>query len=99
MKHAKGAIACAGTMREKESMDALIELMKDVEKWLKNKQGGPYKDEKGQGGDDAAKKARLDDIHKTIIKAFQDITKEKWTTSQEWEIWWSKRKDKFEVPK
>lgn len=99
VKHAKGALACAGALRQKESMDVLIELMKDIEKWLKNKQGGPYKDEKGQGGDDAAKEGRLKDIQKEIIKAFQGITKEKWTTSQEWEIWWGKRRATFEVSK
>lgn len=99
MKHAKAALASAGALRQKESMDVLIELMKDVEKWIKNKQAGPYRDDKGQPGDDAAKDARLKDIQKEIIKAFQGITKEKWTTSQEWEIWWSKRRATFEVSK
>ena len=99
MKPAKAAIACAGAMRQKESMDALIELLKDVQKWLKNKQGGPYKDDKGQNGDDNAIKTRVEDIQKEVIKAFQSITKEKWTTAQEWELWWTKRKATFEVPK
>jgi len=96
---AKAAIAAAGTMRQKESMDALVELQKDVQKFLKNKQAGPYRDDKGQPGDDAAAKARLDDIQKTIIKAFQDITKERWATANEWEIWWGKKKATFEIPK
>jgi HEAT repeat protein len=96
---AKYAIACAGSMRQKESMDALLELQKDVQKWLKNKQAGPYRDDKGQQGDDNAIKGRLEDIQKTIIKAFQDITKEKWATSNEWEIWWGKKKATFEIPK
>jgi HEAT repeat protein len=95
MKHAKAAIAAAGSMRERESMDALIELMKDTEKWIKNKQAGPYRDDKGQPGDDAAKDGRLKDIQKEVIKAFQAITKEKWTTSKEWEIWWEKHKADF----
>ena len=80
-------------------MDALIELQSDVQKWLKNKQSGPYRDEKGQPGDENACKTRLEDVQKTIIKAFQDITKEKWATANEWEIWWGKKKANFEVPK
>jgi HEAT repeat protein len=96
---AKYAIACAGAMRQKESMDALLELQKDIQKWLKNKQAGPYRDDKGQQGDDNAIKGRVEDIQKTIIKAYQDITKEKWATANEWEIWWGKKKATFEVPK
>jgi hypothetical protein len=86
-------------MRQKESMDALLELQRDVQKWLKNKQAGPYRDDKGQQGDENACKTRLEDIQKTIIKAYQDITKEKWATANEWEIWWGKKKATFEIPK
>jgi hypothetical protein len=96
---AKAAIAAAGAMRHKESMDALVELQKDVQKWLKNKQAGPYRDEKGQPGDENACTTRLNDVQKTIIKAFQDITKEKWATANEWEIWWGRKKATFEIPK
>ena len=96
---AKSAIGAAGTMRQKESMDALVELQKDVQKWLKNKQAGPYRDDKGQPGDEAACTGRLNDVQKTIIKAFQDITKERWATANEWEIWWGRKKATFEVPK
>jgi len=99
VKVAKGALSCAGAMRQKESMDVLVELLKDIEKWLAKKQGGPYKDEKGQGGDDNAMKTRLEDIQKAVLKACQEITKEKWTTAKEWQIWWDKRKEKFEIPK
>jgi HEAT repeat protein len=96
---AKLAIGCAGAMRQKDSMDALLELQHDVQKWLKNKQAGPYRDDKGQQGDDNAIRTRMDDIQKTIIKAYQDITKEKWATANEWEIWWGKKKATFEIPK
>ena len=44
-------------------------------------------------------KGRHEDIQKTIIKAYQDITKEKWATAAEWEIWWGKKKATFEIPK
>ena len=96
---AKSAIGAAGLARQKDSMDALVELLKDVMKWLKNKQAGPYRDDKGQQGDDNAIKTRMEDVQKTIIKAFQDITKEKWATAPEWEIWWGKKKATFEIPK
>jgi len=95
---AKAAILCAGTMRQKESMDVLLDLQKDLQKWLKNKQAGPYRDDKNQQGDDNAIKGRLEDIQKTIIKAYQTITKEKWATAPEWEIWWGRKKATFEVP-
>ena len=95
---AKSAIGAAGTMRQKESMDALVALQADVQKWLKNKQAGPYRKDDGQQGDDNEIKGRLDGIQKSIIKAFQDITKEKWATANEWEIWWGKKKATFEIP-
>jgi HEAT repeat protein len=93
------AIGAAGTARQKESMDALVELQRDVQKWLKNKQSGPYRKPDGQQGDENECKTRLEAIQKEIIKAFQAITKEKWATAGEWEIWWNKRKATFEVPK
>lgn len=95
----KAAIAAAGTMRQKDSMDALLDLQREVQKWLKNNQSGPYRDDKGQQGDANACKSRLEDIQKTIIKAYQDITKEKWATANEWDIWWTKKKANFEIPK
>ena len=99
VKVAKAAIAAAGAMRQKESMDVLLELQRDVQKWIKQKQGGGYRDDKGQQGDEGAQKTRLEDLQKDVIKAFQSITKEKWVTAQEWELWWSKKKSTFEVPK
>jgi hypothetical protein len=96
---ALSAIGAAGVARQKDSMDALVDLQKEVQKWIKNKQAGPYRDDKGQQGDDNAIKTRLESIQKAIIKAFQDITKEKWATANEWEIWWGKKKATFEIPK
>jgi HEAT repeat protein len=93
------AVEATGLARQKESMDALIELQKDVEKWLKNKQAGPYRKPDGQNGTDEDIKNRLDAVQKAIMKAFQDITREKWATVKEWEIWWGKKKATFEIPK
>jgi len=93
------AVEATGIARQKESMDALLELQKDVQKWLKNKQGGPYRKPDGQQGTDEEMKVRLETLQKAIIKAFQEITHEKWATANEWEIWWGKKKANFEVPK
>jgi HEAT repeat protein len=96
---AKAAIACAGAMRQKDSMDALLDLQKEIQKWIKNKQSGPYRDDKGQKGEEDACAARLNDIQEEIIKAYQNITRERWATAPEWEIWWTRKKATFEIPK
>jgi len=95
---AKAAISAAGTYRAKESLDILYELMTDVQKWIKKNQGGGYM-EGGKAGDNAAKVARLQDLNKSIIAAFQAITKEKWGSAQEWEVWFRRFRPDFEVPK
>ena len=72
--------------------------MTDVQTWIKKNQGGGYVDG-AQAGDNAAKKARLEDVNKSIILAFQAITREKWTTLKEWEVWFRRYRPDFEVPK
>ena len=99
VKVAKAALAAAGAIRMKESMDVLIDLQRDVQKWTKQKQSGGYRDDKGQNGDEGAQAGRVADIQKELLKTFTAITKEKWVTAQEWEIWWGKKKATFEVPK
>jgi HEAT repeat protein len=96
---AKAAIACAGAMRQKESMDALLDLQKDIQKWMKIHQSGPYRDERGQKGEEDAWANRLSDLQGAIIQAFQGITQERWSTVAEWEIWWNRKKATFEIPK
>jgi len=98
VKASKAAAAAAGKMRFAESMDALVGLLVDIDRWLKQKQGGGYKDDKGQAGDENAQKTRLEDLRKSVIQACKDITKEKWATSEEWQIWWSRKKAGFKVP-
>jgi hypothetical protein len=95
---AKAAIAASGAMRQRESIERLLTLQRDVQKWLKNNQAGPYRDDKGQQGDDNACRGRLNDVQKSIIEAFKAITLERWTSAQEWEIWWSRKRATFEVP-
>jgi HEAT repeat protein len=77
----------------------LLDLQKEIQKWIKNKQSGPYRDDKGQKGDEDAGVARLKDVQEELIKAYQTITRELWATAPEWEIWWNRKKATFEIPK
>ena len=70
----------------------------EVQNWLKKNQGGGYIDGAGPG-DNAARKARLEDFQKSIIAAFQAITREKWGSVKEWEVWYRRYRPDFEVPK
>ena len=95
---AKAALTAAGLYRAKESLDVLFDLMTEVQTWLKKNQGGGYIDGAGPG-ENAARKARLEDLNKAIIATFQAITKEKWTTVKEWEVWYRRFRPDFEIPK
>jgi hypothetical protein len=95
---AKAAVMATVDLRRKEAIDQLIDLLKDVEKWTKNNQGGGYKDDAGGNGDENAQKGRVADLQKTIIKALGDQTGEKWPTLTEWLLWWGKRKATYEFP-
>jgi len=95
---AKAALAAAGTYRAKESLDVINELMNDIQTWIKKNQGGGYIDG-SQIGDNAVRKARLEDLMKSVIASLQAITKEKWTTVKEWEVWFRRYRPDFEVPK
>lgn len=97
-KVAKAAIAAAGDIRHITSLDRLIDLMNKTTTWIKRKQGGGYRDDKGQQGDNNAKTRRVQSIQKEIITSIQKITKEKWTTALEWNIWYARRRAKFKVP-
>ena len=96
---AKAAVMATVDLRRKEAIDQLIDLLKDCQKWTKSKQGGGYKDDQGKNGDEKAQTDRVADLQKTIMKALQDMTTEKWPTAEEWTLWWSKRKAAFEFPK
>jgi hypothetical protein len=51
------------------------------------------------GGGTNPQKDRAKALMPSIIKAMQQITREKWATAKEWEIWWERHKDSFIVPK
>lgn len=50
----------------------------------------------GGGGTDPKTK-RSKETFPTIMKALQTITKEKWSTAEEWGIWWERKKATFKV--
>lgn len=93
---AKAAVMATVDLRRKEAIDHLIDLLKDCQKWAKSKQGGGYKDDQGKNGDEKAQTDRVADLQKTILKALQDLTTEKWPSADEWVLWWNKRKATFE---
>ncbi len=100
-KIAKAALATAGEIKKSTSIDPIIELMKKYEKITgqdakskKNNTGNAGVDlgVPGGGGDDPRKKLAQDVLPATI-KALAAITGEKWTTSQEWIIWWGRHRN------
>lgn len=102
----KAAIGAAGLARSKESIDPLIELMKELEKAEgasgNGKNTSTSKGSSGvrgiPGGGTSPQVARAKALIPTIVKAMQKITKEKWATAKEWEIWWDRHKGTFAVP-
>ncbi len=89
---AKAAVASAGAIGSWESLTALHEFSKDLQKWLKSGSGGGYYDDAGVG-EAAAQTARLQALQAELVKAFQTATKEEWTTLSEWEVWYTRRKN------
>jgi len=95
---AQAAIEATGTVRSAASIDPLLALLKDLEKFMKNTQPGGYEGPSGVG-DEAEQQQRLKSLHDAAIKAIQSITKDSWTTLEEWQIWWKRRKATFKVEK
>ncbi len=97
-KVASAALLAAGAIRNLSSIDPIIAQMKEVEKLANQKGGGggaPGVSIPGGGND--PQKTRAKEVLKATIKAMQLLTKEKWTTSNEWQIWWSRRKATFKI--
>ncbi|HVR87156.1 MAG TPA: HEAT repeat domain-containing protein [Planctomycetota bacterium] len=101
----KSAILAAGLARSRDSLEPLMELLKEElkatgttgnDKSTKNTGGGV----RGiPGGGTNPQKDRAKALIPSVIKALQAITREKWATAKEWEIWWEHHKDNFVVPK
>lgn len=112
---AKAAIGASGGIRSRHSIDVLINLGKEYEvkksgKVPGNNTGGvpgtggnvpgaPGLPGVPGGGGDDPKKKRGKELLPAIVKALQSITKEKWSTFDEWEIWWGRNKGTFKVGK
>lgn len=95
-KVAKAALAAAGMIRSVSSVDVIIDLMKKLEKHADTDSSGGF----GRfGGGTDPNKERAKEVLPACIKAMQAITKEKWTTSKEWQIWWTKYKATFKIEK
>jgi len=99
-KIAKAALLAAGEIRKSTSIDPIIELMKKYEKMSgkdpkakKNATSTAGVDLGIPGGTDDPGKKLATEVLPTTIKALTAITKEKWTTSTEWIIWWSRHKN------
>lgn len=100
---AKAAIDASGGIRSRNSIDVLVELIKDLEKIKSRggKGGGAGVNVGGYnvpGGGSDPQQQRVKDLLPAALKAMQSITLEKYTTSEEWVIWWNRNRDKFKVP-
>lgn len=97
-KVASAALLAAGAIRSVGSIEPILDEMKDVEKLANQKAGGggaPGVNIPGGGAD--PQKARAKEVLKATLKAMQLISKEKWTSAQEWQIWWSRKKATFKI--
>ena len=89
---AKAAVLAAGAIGKGDALRLLHELSQDIQKWEKAGSGGGYYDDAGVG-EAAAQTARITALKAELIKAFQILSKEEWTTLQEWEVWHRRHKD------
>jgi HEAT repeat protein len=99
-KVAKAALQAASDIRRIASIDFIINLMKSLEKYTEeqNNGGGGYGNPVSlPGGGDDANRTRAREVIPACIKALKAITKEGWTTSKEWQIWWGKKKGSFKL--
>lgn len=89
---AKAALASAAAIGTGDALKAFSELSLDIQKWEKAGSGGGYYDDSGVG-EAAAQTARVTALKAELIKGFQTISGEQWTTIQEWEVWVRRHKD------
>ena len=98
VKVAQAAIEATGLKPQLATLDQLHSMIRKVDGWLKRKQHGGIRDEKGKLGREADQKRRLEAIKKSIVKSFQAITGEKWGSALEWDIWFKRRRATFKLP-
>jgi HEAT repeat protein len=100
---AAAALMSAADIRNLSSIDLIVNLMKKYEKinaQAKNGGGGGYGNFSVPGGNGDDPKSKLaKEVLPATVKAMQKISGEKWATTKEWEIWWSKHKATFKIDK
>jgi HEAT repeat protein len=101
---AQAAIRAAGKVRSRDSLAPLIDLVRELEKAEGVNQGGrSVKDSTAAGGPPAPgsnpQVDRAKALRPVVLKALKAITREKWPTAKEWEIWWDRHQATFIVPK
>jgi HEAT repeat protein len=97
---ASAALLSAADIRTVGSIELIMELMKKYEKISEQsaKGGGGGYGVPGGGGPDPKQKLAKEVLPSTI-KAMQIISKEKWVTCKEWEIWWKRNQATFKIEK
>jgi len=98
-KVAMAALQAAADIRRVASIEFIINLMKSLEKYTQqDNTGGGYGNPVNiPGGGDDGNRTRARQVIPACIKALKAITKEGWTTSKEWQIWWGKKKGSFKL--
>ncbi len=103
-KVAKAAVQAAAAIGSAASVDPLIDQLKKLEKVLKADASGAvgYSTPNGYtvpaGSEDQIRK-RAQELNPVVVKALQDITKERHGTSQDWATWWAKARASFKASK
>lgn len=95
---AQAAIEATGVLRSASSMEPLLALMKELARHMERKSPGGYEGPNGVG-EEGEQQTRLKALYDAAIKSVQSIAKDSWTTHQEWEVWWKRRKATFKVEK
>ena len=97
---ATAALMAAAEIRNVSSIDVILDLMRKYEKIEASSKnaGGGYGNLNIPGGNANDAKAKLaKDMIPATVKAMQKISGEKWATTKEWELWWSKHKATFKT--
>jgi HEAT repeat protein len=101
-KVAKAALLAAGQIRNASSIPILIEQVKRMERFVRIKDGAIDAGNVGgynvPSGEDQNKK-RAEELLPVTLKVLQDLTRQKFTSSKEWQVWWSENRTTFRVEK
>lgn len=91
-KIAMAALNLAGTIRARESVEPLLDVIKKLSRRADDSGGG-------YGGEEDAGAKRAREILPAAMKALQSVAREGWNTSKDWETWWKKNQATFKVEK